>query len=549
MTWKAEASGELDRWLQDAEAERLEFKEARNRFDFEELLGYCVALSNEGGGRLIFGVSRSEPRQITGTNAFPDLESLRRTVFERISMRVETIEIVRPEGRVLIVIAPRHPVGRPAQVRGAFLMRSGDALVGMTPERLREIFDEADTDSSAELVRDASLADVSEHLVERFRDLWIVKSGNVALGELPRERFLEDAELFVDGVPTVAALVLLGSESGLGRFVPSAEAIFEYRSADGSTSPQDRLDLRVGFLSTVEKLWERIRLRNDRQHFHEGLFVREIETFRESVVREALLNAFCHRDYRRQGSIMIRQYPRRLEITSPGGFPAGITVENVLRRNVPRNRRLAEALHRCGLVDRGGQGMDRMFRDSLLEGKRSPSFDGTDDYQVVVTLDGEVSDVRFLRFLEELSRETLETFSAEDLLAIDQTYREIPTAEPWRSRLPRLAEIGVLECVGKGRGARYVLSRRFHGFLGRSGEYTRRRGLDRETNKELLRRHLRLVKSAGAPLSELQQVLPAASKKQIQGLLSELRAGGVVESRGKTRAGRWYLVGMAPGEE
>lgn len=53
-----------------SEDEHLEFKAAENRYDFEELVEYCVALSNEGGGRIILGVTDKVPRRVVGTKAF-----------------------------------------------------------------------------------------------------------------------------------------------------------------------------------------------------------------------------------------------------------------------------------------------------------------------------------------------------------------------------------------------------------------------------------------------------------------------------------------------
>jgi len=114
----------------------------------------------------------------------------------------------------------------------------------------------------------------------------------------------------------------------------------------------------------------------------------DILTFSEGAVREAILNAVSHRDYRRAGSVFVRQYPRRIEVVSPGGFPAGITVENILYRQLPRNRRIAETLERCGLVERSGQGANRMFEESIRQAKPLPDFAGTDQYQVALTLHG-----------------------------------------------------------------------------------------------------------------------------------------------------------------
>lgn len=56
--------------LEAAEGSRLEFKEAKNRYDFDELLHYCVALANEGGGKIVLGVTDKRPRHVVGTQAF-----------------------------------------------------------------------------------------------------------------------------------------------------------------------------------------------------------------------------------------------------------------------------------------------------------------------------------------------------------------------------------------------------------------------------------------------------------------------------------------------
>ena len=52
-----------------SENEHIEFKEAKNNFHFEKLVDYCVALANEGGGRIVLGVSDQRPRKVVGTLA------------------------------------------------------------------------------------------------------------------------------------------------------------------------------------------------------------------------------------------------------------------------------------------------------------------------------------------------------------------------------------------------------------------------------------------------------------------------------------------------
>jgi ATP-dependent DNA helicase RecG len=107
-------------------------------------------------------------------------------------------------------------------------------------------------------------------------------------------------------------------------------------------------------------------------------------------------------------------------------------------------------------------------------------------------------------------------------------------------RLPRLIELGVIEAQGRGRGTRYFISRRFYDFVGKKGTYTRKRGLDRETNKALLLKHIQDNKEEGSRFEELSQVLPAQSRGAIQRLMGELKDEGRIHVVGRTKAARWY---------
>lgn len=536
---------QLEEWMKAKEDEHLEFKEAKTRYDLEELVKYCAALANEKGGRMILGVTDQLPRKVVSTQAFKNLESVKALLIDRLRLRIEVEEILHPHGRVLVFQVPSRPPGLAIQYKGTYWMRGGQDLVPMTQDMLQRIFAETGLDFSAEICPKATLADLDPEAVENFRQRWIRKAENPALAHLSSDQLLTDAELLVDGGLTYASLILVGSRRALGKYLGQAEVIFEYRSQEASISCQQREEYRLGFFCFMDDLWQKINTRNDRQHFADGLFIWDIPTFNEMVVREAILNAIAHRDYRLGGSVFVRQFPRKLEVVSPGGFPPGITPENILWKQSPRNRRIAEALSRCGLVERSGQGVNRMFEECIKESKPWPDFSGSHDYQVMVTLQGEVQNPRFLRFLEKVGRERLASFDTKDFLILDLIHREAPIPANLRPRLPRLAEHGVVEKVGRGRGVRYVLARQFYAFLGQKGVYTRKLGLDRETNKMLLLKHIRENQKDGSKLRELMQVLPSFSRGQVQKLLKELRKEHRIHHIGSTRAALWY-PGPAP---
>jgi ATP-dependent DNA helicase RecG len=531
---------QLEKMLASKEGEHCEFKEAKNSYEFENLVKYCAALANEGGGDFVLGVTDKRPRRIVGTRAFKQPERTRAGLIERLHLNIDFSVFDHPDGRVLVFHVPSRPLGTPVKYKGIYWQRQGDSLVPMSEDRLREIFAESGRDFSAEICPDATISDLDAEAIEDFRKRWIAKSGNNNLANLSQEQLLNDVEALVDGQLTYAALILFGTRKALGKYLAQSEVIFEYRSSDASGPAQQRVEFRQGFFSFYDEVWNLVNLRNDIQHFQSGLFVLDIPTFSERPVREAILNAVSHRDYQLGGSVFIRQYPRRLVIESPGGFPVGINERNILDRQSPRNRRIADIFARCGLVERSGQGMNLMFEQSIQESKPVPDFSGTDQYQVMLTLNGEVQDPRFLQFLEKIGREKLALFSTADFLLLDAVHREQAVPEHLKSRLQGLVALGVIEKLGRGRGTRYILGRRFYKMTGQKGAYTRKKGLDRETNKALLLQHIEENKESGSRLKELMQVLPYLSRSQIQSLLRELRSEGKIDKAGTTRAALWY---------
>lgn len=535
---------ELDRWLSAPEGSGLEFKEAKSGYSFEKLVEYVVALANEGGGKIVLGATDRRPRRIVGTSAFPEPGRTEAGLFQKLSHRVPLEEIQTSEGRVLVVHVPARLPGTAWQIEGRYLKREGDGFAPLDGAELKRIFDETGPDFSAQICESARLSDLSSDSIQRFRERWAVKTRDERKRHWSDEQTLANAELLIDGELTYAALILFGTHAALGRHLAQAELVFEYRSSEASGPAAERVEFREAFFAWQEEIWSRINLRNDRQSYQDGLFRVELLTFDEVPVREALLNAVAHRDYRLGGSIFVRQYPNRLEIVSPGGFPTGITPENVLDQQNPRNRRLAEALAKCGLIERSGQGMNLIFESAIRHGKALPSFDGSSAFEVHLTLNGVVTSTAFVRFLEKLGEEKLRLFSTHDFLVLDLLRREQPLPEHLKSRLPGLVAVGAVEALGRGRGRRFILARSFYAALGRKGSYTRTKGLDRATNKALLLKHLQDNAATGAQMAELLQVLPALNRDEIRSLLRELQADRAAHRTGAKRGSRWFAGPM-----
>jgi ATP-dependent DNA helicase RecG len=143
--------------------------------------------------------------------------------------------------------------------------------------------------------------------------------------------------------------------------------------------------------------------------------------------------------------------------------------------------------------------------------------------------------------MEKVSAESTYSISTSDLVVLGAAKRGQPIPEPLRGRVARLIDDGLVERVGSGRGTRHILSKRFYEFVGTPAAYTRRRGLDRATNKELLVSHIRENAPRGISLKELSEVLPSLSRDQVKAMLRELRDDGRIRLEGSKRTAVWVL--------
>ena len=414
---------------------------------------------------------------IVGSQVCRNLEKTKSDLITRLHLRIDIHEIIVENKRVILFIVPPRPIGVPIQYQGIYWMRRGEELVSMTQDMLKRIFIEGEPDFSSQICPQANEEDLDQKSINIFREMWIQKSGNKGLKKLPEKQLLKDINVVFDKGVTYAALILFGLPSSLRRFLAQAEVIFEYRSSEVTGPAQQRLEYTQGFFSFYDELWNTINLRNDLQHFQDGLFVWDIPTFSEKAVREAILNAISHRDYRSGGSIWVKQYPRKIVIASPGGFLSGINPENMLWKQQPRNRTIADVFNKCGLVERAGQGADRIFEESIRQGKALPDFSHTDEHEVVLTLDGQIRDEGFLRFLEKIGQDQLDSFTTEDFIVLDLVHKEIsvPAAPPeLKFRLNYLVDLGIIERIGKGRSARHMLCQKYYKYVGKGGIYTRK---------------------------------------------------------------------------
>ena len=146
-------------------------------------------------------------------------------------------------------------------------------------------------------------------------------------------------------------------------YLPTNEVHFQVLDAQGNVKVNDAV--RWPLLRLIQEIEARFVVRNQENETAVGFFRVPVPDYSLEGFREAFNNAILHRDYTRLDAVYVQWHHDHILMTNPGGFPAGITVENILvHEPKPRNSRLAEAFKRIGIIEQTGRGVDKNYRDS-----------------------------------------------------------------------------------------------------------------------------------------------------------------------------------------
>jgi ATP-dependent DNA helicase RecG len=454
--------------------DHVEFKEAHNDFpwnggshtDQKErrkcYLGYIVALANEGGGFLVFGMKDKLPHDVVGTDfANGKIGKLEDAVYEKLAIRVHVYELFDTNGlRVLVTEIPSRPVGRLLKFEGVALMRTGDSLRNMSDDEMFKILSEQEPDFSAKICLEFSLSDIDETAMQKLKESYAKKQNNPSFVTLKTEQVLTDLDLLTPHGLTYAALIMVGKEEILKKLLPNAQVNIEVRQSLTQTHFDKREPYTKPLFITIDEIWNYLDRRNRDNKIDEGPYKFDLPYFNQEVIRESVLNAMAHRDYSISSETVIKQFSDRITITNPGGFPKGVTQENLIRINsTPRCRLLTDIMEKTGLVERSGQGVDKIVRLTLSEGKPIPDYSKTDLFQVELTIRGEVEDKAFAAFISnaQAQRDKEDQLGTFDILALHQI-KEGRSEGIDGDILHKLEQSKLIKKVGGAASDKYVLS-------------------------------------------------------------------------------------------
>lgn len=423
-----------------------------------------VAFANGDGGLVVLGLD--EEGQLSDNVWEEEAEGALRTAAAMCRPPVlSEWQLVETGPHTLVGIRVPRSTELHSLEDGRVLIRHGPVNRPLTGDEIRHLAAGKSTGSfEAETVPGATQDDFDQAIIEEYLAKREAR-GAALVGSLSSLLF-EIGAIDHHGDPTVAGILLFGKKPQA--FLQQSGIVFvkfastEPRGEDGGAGYGRRDELAGPLARMVERawniVWEEMRV-GARVHQLEREEMTEYPRF---AVREALINAVAHRDYRITGRrVEIRMYSDRLEVISPGGLPGYITVDNLVEEHFSRNPRVVNGLFQWGYIEELGLGIDRMIEEMVQAGHPPPTFRAT-PYSFTVTLvkaKERPAVPAWTRNMNERQARAL-TYVRENGSITNGEYRRLcpdVSAETLRLDLVDLVEKGLLLKIGSKKGTHYIL--------------------------------------------------------------------------------------------
>lgn len=386
------------------ESDRLDFKTVGRSVDdaLVDLAEAAACFANAQGGHVVVGIADRASGREAFLGTMLDVARTQRRIYELTTpaLIVTVDEFDWAGSRLLALTVPRSPEVH--QVKGKATERVGAACEPMTTARIAAVVAERrgddwsadDSRITADKVSARALDDARRLLSDASgaeRQRWSSLSVNDLLRRLG---LLTDA-----GTLTNAGALLFAADED------RALASYTHRRTRSGELTINQF-LPAPALTTILRCFELIDTRMDRTPVNlpsgQQLFIADLP---DLAVREAIINAFMHRDYQAGGLVQIEHSTTRLAVTSPGGFVLGVNPANILTvTSRSRNPSLSNAIRHLGLAEAAGVGVDRMYAEMAKVGHEPPSFE-SDNFRVTVTLNGGAPNTAVTRFVGTLPPE------------------------------------------------------------------------------------------------------------------------------------------------
>lgn len=546
-------ASELQELISHGETISVEFKRGRLKdMNDAQIVEAVTCLANGEGGTLIIGVTDSGI--IEGAAHRHRNETKPSLLRAMITNRTEPplpveVQIVSIDSKELIIIEVPQSTFPVGTSQGQYLRRvlQPNGEPECRPYPLHAMMSQAyvaqGTDYAAVAAPHGSDKLLDPLEFERLRQLSATGRGDRSLADLTDQEILRALRLTRPEDPervTLGAVLLFGTEAALESTVPTHEVLFQELERGQIVYSET---LRTPLFSTAERINDLLTARNTEEEVMWGLFRVGIPRIPVATIRESIANALVHRDYTTLGSILIQLDEESLTVKSPGGFPLGVTPENILDASQPRSPILADAFKRAGMVDRAGRGVREMYEDLLRSGKGVPDYRQSTRDTVVLKIPTADADRAVVRFIAEYETQQNSTLSLTELRILrslhmngaettaDLASELMHSSDALKPSLTKLQKRGLIDATGRGRSRSFTLSASFYRLSGDT-EYIRLQEIDTVQQEQLIMNYVRQYDSITRSVAaELCHITPAQASLKLRDLAARNKLMQVGERR------------------
>lgn len=325
----------------------------------------------------MLGVANKPPRPVVGSQAFNDIVDMAAKLFKAVGFRVDIEEVAHPDGRVVVFHIPSRPRGTAYHLNGKYLMRSGEELVPMSEDRLRNIFAEGQPDWLEQAaVSNLDAQDVIELLdVQTFFELLNLpfpSDRDGIIDRLMRERLI-DEEYGVFFIRRMGALLLARRlkdfQSDLERKAPRVVVYSNTSKLETKLDISGTKGYAVGFQGLVEFVMAQL----PQNEVIKDALRKEQKLVPDVTIRELVANALIHQEFAIGGaSVMVEIFSNRVEISNPG--EPIVPVERFIDGYQSRNERLADLMRRMRICEEKSSGIDKVVAEAEAYQLPAPDF-------------------------------------------------------------------------------------------------------------------------------------------------------------------------------
>ena len=448
--------------LQSNESQTIEYRE---EIDAEVIGTTICAFLNTTGGKLLLGINQEEVISEIAEETIQNLEDeLNQHLSPAATWAILPVEL--KDQKVYLIDVPRGPT-KPYMFDGVIYIRSGSSNKRASAEELHKIIDERILDDQLWERRPAMRGTMAELDQDELQKT-ITESthaGRLDSSVTDPLSLLRKLHLITEE-RVLQACVVAFIKDALPWYPQCSLRMARFRG----TTKDEFLDQKkvagnAFYLLEEANIFLQRHLSIQGSFFSNQLRRQDSPLYPPMAIREALINAICHRDYSiAGGAISLAMYDDRLEIASTGTLPQGLSVEDLKKSHysMPRNPLLADVFYRRGLIELWGRGTQKMLQLSMEAGSQEPQFEQragefivrffSPSYTPPVSEGFDLTE-RQRRIIHLLREGQAQFGEIKRLVAPDLSDTAL------RNDLKALRELGIIHSKGSGRGTRWLLSK------------------------------------------------------------------------------------------